>query len=84
MIFAVGKYGKRIVGMQFLDHITVRIIGASVRLSAELNNPPNTEELVMAFSFEAAGLGPLLMCTTSLLGIVSVIPDKLQRIRLIF
>lgn len=45
-------------------------MGGALHISAEQQSPPSIGIYVAAFSFEAAGLSPLLLCTTSFLGVV--------------
>lgn len=50
----------------------MRIVGGAVHIAAEEQNTPSIGVFVTAFSLEAAGLSPLMLCTTSFLGVVCV------------
>lgn len=56
----------------------VRIVGAALHIAAEEISPFKVGIYIAAFALESAGVGPLLLCTTSFLGVVFVIHTLTQ------
>ncbi|KAI5123723.1 hypothetical protein M0805_000316 [Coniferiporia weirii] len=63
-------FSKQAGWFYLLTFSLFRIVGGAAHVAAEKISPPKTGLYITAFALEGAGLGPLLMCTVSLIGVV--------------
>lgn len=63
-------FGRQAGWIFLLTFSIVRIVGGALHIAAEESNPPSVGLFIGAFSLESAGIAPLLLCTSSFLGLV--------------
>ena len=73
LIFSVGQYPSVLKkDYNYLTCATVRIVGGALHIAAEEISPPSIGVYIGAFALESSGVAPLLLCTTSFLGVMYV------------
>jgi len=66
-------FGRQAGWIFLLTFSIIRIVGGALHIAAELKRPVEIGLYIAAFSLESAGIAPLLLCTTSFLGVIGAI-----------